>query len=312
MNTLSVLIVTKDRPTELQACLRSVLAQVPLPLEVVIIDQSRGPGRTRIAELFQSSGVPFHYAHEPTLSGLTQARNRAAALTSGTILLFLDDDVELAPGYIREMLAVFDNDRLRRVGGAGGLIVNFSRALSTAQRIRSWVFYRGPFCIERDAVNFHFHPGDHPRHALRLYGCNMAFRRQVMDELQFDEGYSGYSFGEDRDFSVLVARRFILQWVPSAHLVHKQSPGNRLSHERSCELRVLSWARFYERCTPKTFASLICYIWLNIGFLVLLMVFWDPSTVRGTYRAFRRLLAIALRRAKLSEALQEGWRPGST
>ncbi len=119
MNTVSVLIATKDRPGELQSCLRSVLAQLPKPVEVVNIDQSRVPGATGLGEMFQASRVGFRYVHEPNLSGLTRARNRAVSLASGTVLVFLDDDVELAPGYVREILAVFDEDRLGRVGEQG-------------------------------------------------------------------------------------------------------------------------------------------------------------------------------------------------
>ncbi len=310
MNTLSILIATKDRSEELQACLRSVLVQVPKPLEVVIIDQSRVSQGPLTEGALRSSGIPLRYVHDPNLSSLTRARNRAISLASGTVFLFLDDDVELAPGYVRELLAVFDKDPLGGVGGAGGLILNFPQTLSLGQRIRSWIFYQGPFRIERDVIGFQLRPGAHPRRALRLNGCNMAFRREVMEGLQFDEDYSGYSFGEDRDFSVLAARGVGLLWVPSARLLHKQAGGGRPGRERFCELRILSWLRFYQRCVPKTLGSLLCYVWLNFGFLTLLLAFWDTATVRGTYRGLRYLLAIALGRVAVSASLQEGWRQG--
>ncbi len=309
MNTISVVIATKDRPKELLACLKSVLAQAPRPLEVVIMDQSRTAQGELLGKLFELNSIRLHYVHDPNLSGAAQARNRAIGFTSGTLLLFLDDDVELAPSYVREILSIFDADRGRRVGGTGGLIVNLPATLSSAQRLRSWLFYRGPFSVERDALAFHFGRGDRPRRALRLHGCNMTLRRQVLNDVQFDEAYTGYSFGEDRDLSVQIAGRFELLWVPHARLIHKQTSTTRIKRERFCELRVLSWLRFYGRCVPKNLYTLLCYVWLNVGFLVLLLGVWDSATVRGTYRGLRRLVQILLRKADLREALREGWRP---
>lgn len=307
VNTLSVLIATKDRPVDLQACLQSLLAQMPQPDEIVIIDQSRVPGKAQILSLLQGSAVRFCYAYEPTLSGLTQARNRAVALATGTVLLFLDDDVELAPGYVAEILAAFDEGRSGRLGGIGGLIVNLPETLSGLQRARVKIFFRGPFSVERDALAFHLRPGDRPRRARRLHGCNMAYRREVLERLAFDESYGGYGFGEDRDFSAEVARLYELWWRPRARLIHKQTPVSRLDRARFCEFRVLSWFRFYERCAPKTLGVLLSYLWLNVGFMSLLFKVWDMETVRGTGRGLWRLLAIATGRADLTKVLREGW-----
>jgi hypothetical protein len=75
-------------------------------------------------------------------------------------------------------------------------------------------------------------------------------------------------------------------------------------------LRVLSWLRFYRECAPRTFAARLAYIWLNVGFLTLLLKVWDWPTVAGTARGLLRLLAIAAGRQSLPDALRAGWRPG--
>jgi len=308
MNTASVLIATKDRTDDLRECLASILSGDLLPSEVVIVDQSARPQGEAVTQLFSGSPVRLRYEYAPALPGLTHARNRAMDQATASVLLFLDDDVVLDPGYLRALIKVFDNDPLERVGGAGGRITNLPQTISAVKRFRSWLFYRGPFAVERDGLQFHFGPGDRPRRALRLYGSNMAYRRRVVKAIRFDESYSGYSFGEDRDFSVLAGRRWELRWVPQATLIHKETARSRLDRERFCELRVLSWLRFYALCTPRTLATRISYVWLNIGFAVLLFKVWDPSTVRGTLRGFRRLFAIQFGRARLVEALGESWR----
>ena len=250
----------------------------------------------------------LRYEHTPGLSGLTAARNHAIPLASSDIVLFLDDDVELDEAYIRVLCEVFEDDAKGRIGGAGGLITNFPSTISLGQRLRSWFFYRGPFGVERDLLAFHFHPPDRPRRALRLHGC-AAFRRRVLEHFRFDQAYSGYAFGEDRDLSVQVSRQFELWWVPAARLIHKKTLGSRIDRERFCELRVLSWLRFYERCVDKTALNKIAYLWLNIGFLTLLASVWDWATVRGTARGLWRLIGILRGRERLEAALQGNWRP---
>jgi GT2 family glycosyltransferase len=311
MTTLSVLIATKDRAADLRECLGSVLSQDPPPSEVIIVDQSARPQGDGLGALFTGSSVRLRYDYAPELPGLTHARNRALAQARGDVLLFLDDDVVLASGYVRAILEVFVRDPEERIGGASGLITNLPRTISAAQRVRSKVFYRGPFAVERDALAFHFRPGAQSRRALRLNGSNMAFRRRVMDAIRFDESYSGYSFGEDRDFSVQVGRHFELRWVPQAKLVHKETPRTRLDRERFCELRILSWLRFYQ-LWPSTSRTLLSYLWLNVGFAVLLLKIWDPATVKGTFRGLRRLVRILRGQAKLTSALGEGWQPRAT
>lgn len=308
MITFSVVIATYNRPAELSACIRTVLAQERRPEEIIIVDQSRRTQEDAVASLCREAGVFFRYEHLPELSGATAARNHAIGLASGEVVLFLDDDVELEKAHLKALSELFEGDGQCRIGGAGGLITNFPPTISTAQRLRSWLFYRGPFGVERDLLAFHFHPSARPRRALRLHGC-MAIRREALKAFRFDEAYSGYTFGEDRDLSVQVSRRYELWWVPAARLVHRKTSESRIDRERFCELRILSWLRFYEQCVDKTVLNRIAYVWLNIGFFTLLANVWDWPTVRGTARGLRRLIRIVLGREKLEAALQGGWRP---
>jgi len=118
MNTVSVLIATKDRADDLRECLTSVLSQDPPPSEVIIVDQSRRPQHEAVTTLFSGSRVRLRYDYAPALPGLTHARNRALDQATSSVVLFLDDDVVLNPGYLRAMLSVFDDDPAERIGGA--------------------------------------------------------------------------------------------------------------------------------------------------------------------------------------------------
>jgi glycosyltransferase involved in cell wall biosynthesis len=306
---LSVLIATYNREPELSACIRSVLAQSRQPDEVIVVDQSPRPAEASIAVLCREARVLLRYVHAPHLSGATTARNHGIDLASGEFVLFLDDDIELDSGYIATLLEVFEEDRERRVGGAGGLIANLPESISLAQRVRSWLFYRGPFSVERDLLAAHFHPPVRPRVALRLTGGGLVLRREVLERFRFDEAYSGYTFGEDRDLTVQISRQYRLLWVPAAQLVHKKTSRSRIDHERFCELRIISWLRFYDQCVEKTVLNTAAYVWLNIGFLTLLFNIWDWAMVRGTARGLWRLTRILLGFERLETALQRNWRP---
>lgn len=310
MTTVSVAIPTKDRPAELAACVRSVLAQEPPPEEIIIVDQSAFRADTALAAMCGDADVPLRYEYAPEVSGAAAARNRAASLAGSDVVLFLDDDVELLPGYLAAVRAVFDADERGEVGGASGYTVNYVRTLSPAKRLRSALFYHGPFSAERDPLIFHLRPGRGPRPARRLHGSNMILRRTALADVRFDETYTGYTFGEDRDLSALLARRTTLLWIPEATLLHHESPRSRLSRERFCELRVLSWLHFYRTYTPRSLGSLLAYIWLNAGFVTLALAVWDPPTAAGTLRGFRRLFGVVWGRQSLREALGAGWRPG--
>jgi GT2 family glycosyltransferase len=61
-----------------------------------------------------------------------------------------------------------------------------------------------------------------------LSGCSMSYRTSVFDELRFDAGLSGYSMGEDLDFSFRAGRVGKLVVTPEARLEHRASPVNRL------------------------------------------------------------------------------------
>ncbi|MDQ7830065.1 MAG: glycosyltransferase [Armatimonadota bacterium] len=306
---LSVLIATKDRPDDLEDCLRSIAAQDRRPLDVVIVDQGRQGVAEVAARILTPAGIVLRYSFRPDLPGLTHARNYAVALAEGDILLFLDDDVVLEEGYCRAILAVFEADAAGRIGGASGLITNMAGSMSPLQLLRSRLFYRGPFSIERDAVDFHLRPSPGPRPALRLYGGNMAFRREIFTRLRFDEEYTGYSFGEDRDFSVAVARHYELRWVPDARLLHKRTPVSRIDRERFCELRVLSWLHFYERYVPKSALNRLAFLWLNLGFATLLAKVWDWPTARGTARGLVRVMRTWRHQQRAMQSLVGDWRP---
>jgi glycosyltransferase involved in cell wall biosynthesis len=100
--TTTVVVSTRDRPDDLERCLASISRlQVPAD-EVIVVDNASSDDRTeRVA---RSAGV--RYLHEP-LPGLNRARNRGLAVATGDVVLFTDDDVQVHPRWLAELLRVF-------------------------------------------------------------------------------------------------------------------------------------------------------------------------------------------------------------
>ena len=107
----TVVICTKDRPRSLRLCLEAVVAS-DTPLDVIVIDNGDGDSRVRI----ETERAGALYVNEPVL-GLDRARNRGLSLATSPIVLFTDDDVEVAPSWARLLLAQFADPNTVAVTG---------------------------------------------------------------------------------------------------------------------------------------------------------------------------------------------------
>lgn len=99
---ISVIIPTLNRPEILNETLDSILKQSILPSEVVIIDQSDDELTERVCRRYPI----VRYLHTSEKSS-THARNKGIKESNGEILVFLDDDVSLLPGYFENALNGF-------------------------------------------------------------------------------------------------------------------------------------------------------------------------------------------------------------
>jgi glycosyltransferase involved in cell wall biosynthesis len=107
---LSVLVSTFDRPDLLEACLAGFAEQTADdPFEVVVVDDG-SPGSATTDVLARAADrlplVQVRIAH----AGRSAAKNLAAQLARGEVVLFFDDDDRPAPGLVAEHLAAHDQE----------------------------------------------------------------------------------------------------------------------------------------------------------------------------------------------------------
>jgi GT2 family glycosyltransferase len=149
---VSIVVATFDRPEELRACLRGLVAQVtPRRTEIIVVDNHPESGRTPpvVAEF---SGVRLLNEHR---TGLSYARNAGIEASAGAIIVATDDDVEMLPDWLERLLAPFSRDDVMIVTGNvlpakletraqqlferyGGLGRGFERVEAGGQWFDSW------------------------------------------------------------------------------------------------------------------------------------------------------------------------------
>jgi glycosyltransferase involved in cell wall biosynthesis len=170
---VSVIVCTRGRPDLLRVCLARLAALNDPNYEIVVVDNSKGGS-------LPPEGVPegARVVREHR-AGLCFARNRGIAEAHGELIAFTDDDCEIDPNWL---------GALRDAFGAEGTTVVTGRVLAarTDRPAERWFEYlctfdRGDVAREHTSnggpVRF-FHPA-----ADLGSGCNMAFRRSVIDRV---------------------------------------------------------------------------------------------------------------------------------
>ncbi|RCV47901.1 glycosyltransferase family 2 protein [Marinitenerispora sediminis] len=108
---VSVIIPNYNYGRSLAQCVRSVLEQDYANKEIIVVDDCSTDGSAEIAR-----GLGVEVISTGRNSGVAVARNTGVEHASGEILFFLDSDVALTPGAIREAV-----DQLRDNPGIGAV-----------------------------------------------------------------------------------------------------------------------------------------------------------------------------------------------
>jgi O-antigen biosynthesis protein len=110
----SVVVATYDRPDDLRKCVECLVAQVtPRRFEIIVVDNHPASGVTPAA-LADFPGVTLI---TETRKGLSYARNRGIAHSTGDIIVSTDDDVTMPPDWLEKLIAPFSHSEIMIVTG---------------------------------------------------------------------------------------------------------------------------------------------------------------------------------------------------
>ena len=225
---ITVVIPTRNRPTDLFNAIKSLCYQSRLPDELIVVDQSVDDLSIRIVKSLISplKKIKLIYIHDSNILGLVEAKHVAVKNASGQIICFLEDDIVLEADYIRQIELGFIKQP--NMIGCCGVITNPPK-VGFLYKFLFKIFHRGIFKDNR--IDMH---GKYSGNNKNLKQSNMlsggvsAWRREVFDNVEFDIANEFHMF-EDIDFSTRVAHHFgnRLFINPNARLDHYCSPINR-------------------------------------------------------------------------------------
>jgi glycosyltransferase involved in cell wall biosynthesis len=211
---ISIIIATYNRGSILKDTLACLLEQKPMPLEILVIDQSETVD-DEVSDFLSTLEV------QGKISWLRQsppnaqvARNRGLREAKGGVVLFLDDDIECGPNLVGAHWKNYDDPLIAAVSGMilepGQLptVVFPDRFYGTKL---GWMFFPLNYGMRVECIN--------------LSSCNASVRREVaLKAGGFDENFIRTLY-DDSDFSWrvhLLCRDLGLQAIhdPQACLTH--------------------------------------------------------------------------------------------
>jgi O-antigen biosynthesis protein len=112
--SVTVVIATYDRPDDLRACLQALLEQdTSRTLEIIVIDNHPASKLTPpVVATFPSVRLLFE-----ARQGSSYARNAGILASSGDIIVTIDDDVIVSPGWLEKLLRPFAQSSIAAVTG---------------------------------------------------------------------------------------------------------------------------------------------------------------------------------------------------
>ncbi len=248
---IAIVILSLDQRDTTLHCLSSVLAQEGADFRVVVWDNGSTDGTT--AAVRDAFPEVVAHSHDENL-GVASGRNAAAQLAidrfSPSFLLFLDNDMEVAPGFVAALRAPFDQserigqtqaklrffDDRERLNDGGGCRISYWRGQT--HPVGFGEIDRGQHDEQKPCV---------------ACGGAMMTRADVFAEMGgFDSGFDPVG-PEDLDYSLRLQKAgYQSLYVPRAmayHAVNHTFGGGRYT-EAYARHKARNWFKFLLRHAP--------------------------------------------------------------
>jgi glycosyltransferase involved in cell wall biosynthesis len=218
--SISVIIPTYGREDTLRETLADVVQQDYPYFDVIVVDQKPQHQPETQAYLDQLAVTQKIRLFQVDWASLPGARNYAVRRSQADIILFLDDDVQLSPGFL---MAHARNYSRADVGAVAGRV--FDRMKLADHQPGLAIEDLPPEAMNPGIAWYHINLVHtvKPQQVLTARGCNMSFRREIFVNhgIWFDERFRGSAVREESDFCLHIRATGLMIWYdPEAHLVH--------------------------------------------------------------------------------------------
>jgi len=221
---VSVIIPTRDRAELLAQVLAGLFTATDYPdLDIVVVDNDSREAATRALFAAHAEEGRLRVLPVPGPFNFSDLSNRGAAAATGTVLVFLNNDVEIVePGWLREMVSLVLDPT---VGAVGAKLLYSDGTLQ-----------HGGIVLGVGGVAGHSHlglPGEEPGYFARMVltqevsavtGACLAVRTAVFEEVGgFDARHLAVAFNDVDLCLRLRAAGYRNLWTPHARLIHHES-----------------------------------------------------------------------------------------
>jgi len=107
---VSVVIPNYNGERFIERCLGSVLNTNYPSFEVILVDGASIDGSVKLAKELFGSDPRVKIFQNPKNTGLAEARNQGTRFAKGKFIAFLDNDTEVHPNWLKELIKVLDSD----------------------------------------------------------------------------------------------------------------------------------------------------------------------------------------------------------
>ncbi len=209
---VSIIIPTYNRAWQLERCLTALLNldYPPHCMEIIVVDDASSDTTSTVLERFvrecSTKEIALHIVRHARQMGVAVARNSGAEHARMEVLAFIDSDCVATPGWLNELVPLFED---AAVGAVGGMIRAYERrsALGKYEDVCSSLFM-----------------GARPQQ-VKLEGpltylptANFLARRSAWQKIG---GFAPLTFGEDVDFCFrLLLSGSAIRYEPRGIVLH--------------------------------------------------------------------------------------------
>jgi mycofactocin glycosyltransferase len=201
----SIIIAVRNRPAEIDACLKS-LKQLEYPadkLEIIVVDDASSDSTRGAIQRYPVCLISLKQHKKASF-----CRNLGARQAKGEILAFIDSDCMADPAWLKQLLPAFDDPQIAAVGGRVDAYYD-KKSLDRYEKAKSSLMVSS-YAKRSDPGDAFFY----------VPACNFLVRRNIFLEVGgFNEQLT---VGEDVDLCWrLQKKQYDLEFLPEGSVYHK-------------------------------------------------------------------------------------------
>lgn len=275
--TVSVVIATINRQAHLSRLLWSLCCSTQLPDEVIVVEQGDVKKTQQIVDQY-SGHIHIKIVYQNELS-LSVARNTGIEIAICDIIVFLDDDMEVASTYIETAVKYLGQNQhvlgltghvqkkdsyinVRKIIGIFFGIYSY-RATNRVLVSGSYDYIRGKSADRDQSVEW-------------MWGGNMVFRRSIFKHgFQFNKWFKKWSFGEDVMLTYQVYKAFpgSLWYLSDLGVTHHHAVEQKMVPKEVVRMQIIYRYIFWKQeVYMGSWLRLCAYVWSQIGLVGLYMI----------------------------------------